>query len=206
MPNPSSLTFHLIFKARNPLYLANQNKLNILLLCIPGYIEVDGNEIVDSLAKSASVDGQVLDFPLAHTAVWASTFLLHYDSAISKWLRVTENRNVGRYYFENLFKSCKIYEPWFSKVDLCRNFIVTRLRANYYSPATSLARENFIESDECPHYGFSGEDINHVLWASPNFSDSRRVLEASLIKIKCFPPHSIETFLYNPVSKPVSYI
>ena len=41
---------------------------------------------------------------------------------------------------------------------------------------------------------------------SYNYSYSRRVLEASLIKTECFPPYSIENFLYNPVSKPVSFI
>ena len=134
--------------------------------------------------------------------------MFQHNSTISKWLKVSETRNVGRYYFENFFNSDKINKPWFSKVDLCRSFIVTisRLWANYYSLAASLATKNFIESDECPHFVFPGEDINHVLWACPNYSDSRKVLEASLIKIKCFPPYSIEPFLYNSVSKPVSFI
>ena len=137
--NPSSLTSHLIFKIRKLLYLANQNKLNISLIWISGHIGVDSNEIVDSLAKNATIDGQIVEFPLAHTDVWASTHLLQHNSTISKWLKVSETRNVGRYYIENFFNSDKINKPWFSKVDLCRSFIVTisRLRANHYSLAAS---------------------------------------------------------------------
>ena len=110
---------------------------------------MDGNEIVDSLAKNATIDGQIIDFPLAHTDVWASTHLLQHNSTVGKWLEVSETTNVGRYYYENFFNPDKINKPWFFKLNLDRGFIVTisRLRANHYSTAASLARKNFIESD-----------------------------------------------------------
>ena len=101
--NPSSLTSHLIFKIRNLLYLANQNKLNISLIWIPGHIGIDGNEIVDSLAKNATIDGQIMEFPLAHTDVWSSTHLLQHNSTVGKWLEVSETRSVGRYYLKKIF-------------------------------------------------------------------------------------------------------
>ena len=44
---------------------------------------MDGNEIVDSLAKNVTTNGQILEFPLAHTDVWASTHLLQHNSTVS---------------------------------------------------------------------------------------------------------------------------
>ena len=78
---------------------------------------------------------------------------------------MSETRNVGRYYFETFFKLDKINKTWFSKLDLCRNSIVTisRLRANYYSLPATLARKNFIESGECLHCGF----LRSVLFQHP---------------------------------------
>ena len=206
--NPSSNISHLIFKIRNLLFLANQSNLDISLIWIPGHVGVDGNEIVHVLAKNAATDGQKLDIPLTHADIWVSSRLLQYNSSKREWINVSETRNVDQYYFKNFFDPNKVDKPWFSKTKLCRDFVVTisRLRTNHYSLAASLARKNFIKSDECPHCRFPGEDINHVLWACPKYYDSRKTLEASLIKLKCFPPFSIGPFLSNPTSRPIFLI
>ena len=164
--NPSSNISHLIFKIRNLLFLANQSNLDVSLIWIPGHVGVDGNEIVDVLAKNAATDGQILDLPLTHTDIWVSFHMLQCNSTIR----------------------------------------ISRLRTNHYSLAASLARKNFIEFDECPHCRFPGEDINYVLWACPKYYDSRKTMEAYLIKLKCFPPFSIEPFLSNLTSRPVFLI
>ena len=167
--NTSSNISHLIFKIRNLLFLANQSNLDVSLIWIPGNVGMDGNEIVDVLAKNAATDGQILDLPLTHTDIWVSSYLLQCNSTIRECINVSETRNVGQYYFKNFFDPNKVKKPWFSKTKLSRDFVVTisRLRTNHYSLAASLARKNFIESDECPLCGFPGEDINHVLWACP---------------------------------------
>ena len=172
--NPSYSTSHLIFKISNLLFLANQNNLDVSLIWIPGHVGVDGNEIVDVLAKNGSTDGPIFDLPLTHTDIWASSRLLQCSSTIGEWIKVSETRNAGQYYFKNFFDPNKVNKPWFSRTNLCRNFVVTisRLRTNHYSLAASLARKNFIESEECPHCGLPDEDINHVLWACPKYSDS----------------------------------
>ena len=165
-------------------------------------------KFVDLLAKNAATDGQILDLPPTHTDIWVSSHLLQCRSTIRGWVNVSDTRNVGQYYFKNFLDPNKVKKPWFSKTKLSRDFVgtISKLRTNHYSLAASLARKNFIESDECPHCGFPGEDINHVLWACPKYYDSRKTLEASLIKLKCFPPFSIEPFLSNPTSKPVYLI
>lgn len=194
----SSITSYLILKIRNLLFEAANCNLSITLFWIPGYKGISGNERADALARFAPIQGSHLDILLPHSDIWVTAFTKFLEKVSYNWRQSSNVENKGVFYFKNFFfdlSSCK--KPWFHGSKLNRMWIstISRIRSNHYNLAFSRARKNLSDSSECAYCGFESEDINHVIWACPRFSDSRLSLKRNLIDSHIFPPFNVESLI-----------
>ena len=203
----SSSSF-LLLKLRNLLYVAHCSGLTIDLVWLPGHRGIPGNETADNLARLASSEGLLTQTKLPHTDIWALSLQGHFSHVEAQWKQVSRVERKGLYYFSTFFDPSHHSRPWYAKSKANRKFIVTisRLRANHYNLAASLARKNLSDSATCAHCGDENQDINHIVWACPNFSQPRSLLENRLRRLKFFPPYCIESFLSNPNGRGIHLI
>ena len=71
---------------------------------------------------------------------------------------------------------------------------------------SSLSRKNIIDSEICPYDNTTEQDLDHVLWDCPLFTEERRGLIRGFSKaLKRDPPFQVHEFLTEPSIKMVSY-
>lgn len=153
----------------------------IELVWIPAHIGIRENEIVDSLAKSATTVRNPDILKITYTDLY-ETYKKESRSSTCKNI-VELGQTKGRYYFENLFVEST--KPWFSNKGYDRKFIVTvnRLRADHYNLAYSLAKIHVVNSTAC-ECGHETEDIEHVVWYCPKYFNQRQKLIIKFVKHK----------------------
>ena len=151
------------------------------------------NEEADREAKSAALEAELLNIPLPpsdFTAVLKQTFHQSCDSYFKDI-----GKNKGAYYTQFFYKFRT--KPWFSVFFTRREWIVSlfRMRSNHYSLNSSLARKNIIDSGVCPCDSTTEQDLDHVLWDCPLFTEERRGLIRALSKaLKQDPPFKFTNF------------
>lgn len=137
------------------------------------HVEIEGNEGADTLAKEMTeltpeeqIKVPLCDLYLAtKEEAWEESNLKHIVERTYKGCKYFEesNTNVGR------------RSPLFDRIkDLSRHAINTlsRIRANHYNLAESLARKGYIESELCS-CGNGKEDIDHVIWFCTRYDHLR---------------------------------
>ncbi|KMQ83293.1 pol-like protein [Lasius niger] len=112
------------------------------IVWIPDHSGILGNETADHLAKRAITHGQLLRRPLSHTDLF-SILRTEFIADSSKFLK-NQGRRKGHKYFLNFEELC--LKPWFHKLNLSRESIVTccRIRSNH-ALNHSLHRCNLIQ-------------------------------------------------------------
>lgn len=179
-----------------------KNNKQINLYWIPAHTGIEGNEEVDALAKSATEDEP------------DSTCLPFTDFRELSKMKSLQNTNKvlttlglskGKEYF-NKYHSESV-KPWFYYYQAPREFVVfvNRARSNHYHLAASLARTGLIDDPRC-QCGHDSEDLNHVLWQCPLYSNTRDTLLFHLHNLNFHPPYNIETFLDTKHIKALKFI
>lgn len=158
---------------------------------IPSHKGIEGNEIVDLLAKEATLT------TINHGRIPYSDFdtIWHREAREKTFqFNIHEGDQKGVFYFHNyLILSSK---PWFYDLKFTRWEIVTinRLRADHYNAAASLHRKNIIDSSNCS-CGYQFQDANHILWQCSKYSVNRTELVKELTDLGYSEPFLIEHFL-----------
>ncbi|XP_011299754.1 uncharacterized protein [Fopius arisanus] len=164
------------------------------LYWIPSHMGIFGNEEVDQLAKSATevIRPEISRIPFTD---FKEGFRIASKKNTSEQLR-DQGALKGKNYFDNFFDNSS--KPWFYKYKkLKRNTIVwiNRLRANHYNLKSSLARIGII-SDPAGECGHPEEDVDHIVWQCPRFTEQRKRMEERIVKL-CPTPRIMSNILYN---------
>lgn len=172
--------------------------LNVTLVWIPAHKGITENEIVDSVAKSASVFGSKVPFRILYTDVYSELSLLS-KVRFENYLKVAA-RNKGTSYYE--FFHSITDKPWFGGSSLNRNEItlISRIRSNHYNLNYSLNRKNIVDSPACP-CGDSVQDINHMVFYCPLVRHEAQPLVHFLKKYFPLAPLNILPLLKKPHTK-----
>ncbi|XP_066595476.1 uncharacterized protein [Prorops nasuta] len=188
---------------KNLIDLKFKNSHRIKMFWIPAHSGICPNEHVDKLAKQATN----LDISLEYLCPWSDLSQNFKNQACKNNLDslLEEATYKGVKYFSLFFKPQKL--PWFSNKTLPRNFIcwVNRIRSNHYHLGYSLARIGYIQDPKCP-CGSEQQDLNHIIWQCPFLNKGRDSLLQSLIKLRYYPPMSIDIFIGQPNIKPLKLI
>ena len=162
---------------------------------IPAHSGIYGNELADSLAKSATQIDNLNITKIPFTDVFQK-FKQNAHLETEK-INIEKSRFKGTQFFSK-FYSTSIH-PWYRGKNLDRNLIVTvnRCRADHINLADSLARVNIVDNSICK-CNLYNEDINHVVWQCSLYNTQRQKLLDNLKKLKLYPPLSIECIILKP--------
>ena len=132
---PLNISSYLIYEIRK--YITTNN-FETVIAWIPSHRGVEGNEIVDSLAKDAVKSGEDTDIFLPATDLKSKVKQLLKNRHFN-YLENTDKEK-GLYYFNNFFK--KNMNTWFKNSSYTRRHItiVIRLRSNHHSLMESLEK------------------------------------------------------------------
>ncbi|XP_031781630.1 uncharacterized protein LOC116416661 [Nasonia vitripennis] len=208
-PNKSRNTSHIILDIKTLLNKCSQENIKVTLIWIPAHVNIKYNETVDSLAKNAIKDGT--------NTIYLLPFSDFGDKIKQKLILNTQQLITdqgtykGTHYFDHYYKDNEA-KPWFTKINLPREHITTinRIRSNHYNLSASLFRKNIIQSPTC-ECGYESENIDHILWDCPRFSNQRYSLIINKLnhyhsKKKKNTPKDTTSLLKNPNEKPARII
>jgi len=156
-------------------------------------VGIEYNEKVDSLAKEASIRGELWNNNISCSEI-ISSFNLEYAN-IDNSFYLAGNNTVGSYYLNN-FREININyvrKIVFRKEDCV---ILTRLITGYPMTRAYLFKMNVVDSPEC-HCGERVQTINHVFWACPILESERLKLLKLLRNLKLFDPFCIKYVMGN---------
>jgi len=171
----------------------NSTENRVRFTWCPAHVGIEYNEKVDSLAKEASIRGELWNNNISCSEI-ISSFNLEYTN-IDNSFYLSGNNSAGSYYLNN-FREININyvrKIVFKKED-CD--ILTRLITGYPMTRAYLFKMNVVDSPEC-YCGERVQTINHVFWACPILESERLKLLKLLRNLKLFDPFCIEYVMSN---------
>lgn len=179
------------------------NTRKIILAWTPSHIAVEGNEIVDMLAKECTNEDQNEEVKIPR-ADWKTVFKKEAWENTQKDI-IQESNYKGKIYFDKFYDNKKT--PWFIKMNNDKNIIafINRLRANHYNLNESLARKNIVNLPDC-QCGHKKEDINYVIFECPLLEEEREKFLLDLQKINASKPYCMWNWLQKKELKVIKRI
>lgn len=173
-------------------------KNNIRFTWCPAHIGIVGNEKVDKEAKLAAKAGLNLNNKVDYNQL-VSSLKENYVSSDSEFLKYL-NRNAGKSFFEN-FEDFDI--KFFRKLNLISReaSIIIRMVTGYAFTGHYLYRIGLRESPAC-ECGEEDQNLNHIFLKCILLESHREILVKELIKLKIFPPYSMN-FLLNILNEKI---
>lgn len=164
---------------------------NIRFTWCPAHIGIAGNERADREAKLAATSGLVVNNKVDFNQL-ISSFKDYYISCDNEILNYL-NKNAGKSYFDN-FASFNL--KFFRKLSLvnCKTSIIIRLISGYAYTGHYLFRISVRDSPAC-ECGYEDQNVNHLFLQCKLLDAYRVILLKELIKIKIFPPYSMNYLL-----------
>jgi len=144
---------------------------------------IPGNERVDSLAKQTASNGRKPKFRIPHTDFYfCSSMKAKCHASLANDFLIK-----GTLYFSHFFRIPPPFKPWFSRLSLPREQVITlcRFRLNHYNLNYNLNRKNIVASSACP-CGDPRQDINHIIFRC--LLTSNKSLKLRHFFLHCNPP------------------
>lgn len=172
--------------------VSRKNK-KIIIGWIPAHKGIYDNEMVDELAREATLESPYEEFKVPVKDLRGTLRGEAFRDTI-KELKVQANYK-GKFYFDNFFDE-NVRFPWFCGLNFPRGYVVliNRLRANHYNLKESLERKGYVESARC-ECGAESEDIDHMVFSCSIFDDQRRKLYEDLDRVGASQPNGVLNWL-----------
>jgi len=189
---------YLIPLLRSKFHSLTASGFSIQLVWIPSHTGITGNEMADSAAKRAAINGRKPKFKIPHTDLYSSikSSMEHgFRSSLEDAFRVK-----GIHYFSYFYQFSP--KPWFYRYSLSRGQIVTinRIRSNHYNLNYSLFRKDMVNSCACS-CGDSRQDVNHVIFYCRLTRYKSKRLLSFLLQQDASQPFNIFPFIKSPSHK-----
>jgi len=163
--------------------------IKLYIFWIPSHKGIRGNEIADSLAKKATLQGYKPNFKVPFSDLFAEVKESLNNQFISYLNDAAQTKGVLH---ASLYQNLNSKLPWYHDKPFNRKEIVlvNRLRSNHYNLNYSLYRKNIVPSAVC-QCGDPRQDINHIFYCPNTVMKSQR-LRAHLREN--YPNHAIDIF------------
>lgn len=180
---------YLLYEILKKINFLRTQKKDAILCWVKGHIGIKGNEIVDGLAREATLDGNIYD-------------LFVPKSDFGQFIKINTIQNWESEYVQNSkgarYKSIQpkiVSRPWFERGQKSKHFIATinRLRANHGMFKAHLFKINFDNSNLCTCNEVM--DLDHIFLICSNLSQDREILLQRLLELEVAMPFSLLTLL-----------
>lgn len=170
----------------------NNGTQKIEFIWIRSHTGDPGNEEADRLAGEATQEAVDPRYYLPFADFRAIFKQNSFENTVN-FIREMSNMK-GKEYFDIYHSDKK--KPWFHGLNLSRKIIswVNRSRANHYNLNSSLYRVNIVSSPAC-QCGFSDQNLDHIFWHCPEFTEDRKNMINKLSLLGHKVPYNIKTFL-----------
>lgn len=175
---------------KSKLLECRHNNLQVKLAWIPGHSGIQGNELVDGLAKLAARQGN----DSCNTVYCQDLSTVPHALLAQDWNQTWQSsaQFKGKFYHE--FQPNIAMKPWFAKLRLPKQIssIISRLRFGHCSSPSHLAKLHILNSAIC-ECGLEDGNIEHILFKCPLYSSLP--LYNILVKNKAPLPCNISSLL-----------
>lgn len=183
---------HIILSLKDKIRFLYNNGFAIKFIWIPGHCQISGNELADSKARSAIMNGRD-----THLKIPISDFYLFFKNSLRSHFRkwcIEIGLLKGTRYFNSFFQPRR--HPWFYNLHIPRRTIVSinRLRSGHSSLRDSLFKFKIVNDPMCPICA-QIEDANHILWQCQRFETQRSTLIKKISNIYNTLPLPVDLLL-----------
>lgn len=180
----------LVLLTKSKLKECSDSNLRVKLSWIPGHSGIQGNEMVDELAKLAARQGSD-----SNNRIYTQDLsLLPRHSLLEEWSQHWDETSQCKGKFYKEFQQNVSLKPWFSKIYLKKviSSTVSRLRFGHCSSPSHLAKLHIKDSSLC-ECGLEDGNIEHILLTCPLFDSLP--LHDIFIKYKAPLPYNLSSIL-----------
>ena len=194
-----------IYQIKNIMYKLHDKNIKICFIWIPGHCGILGNEMADSIAKSAAANSNVIDNFCFRGDLYSS-FKSDLKSSTDELLNKISLVKGSRYFLNIKDKAFK-YNPWFKGLRISRNRIslINRIISFHTLTPDHLHDKNILDSPRC-ECGYLEKSVNHIIWHCPINMNSRLKLINILNKNKLPINININEAFCSKISKKFIFI
>jgi ribonuclease HI len=169
-------THTLVMHCKELLWRLLEQNNRIVLMWVPSHVGIEGNEIVDRIAREASRNVELWNMKTYRNDL----FPLAKNHMLKEWQKRWNIDKMGRFSF-SILPNISL-SPWFRDItDEDRNYIVTlsRILTNHTRTRNHLNRIQIVDDPICV-CSENYETVDHILWQCSRFASEREQLKTSL--------------------------
>jgi hypothetical protein len=168
-------THSVVYECKEALWRLRANQFEVQLMWVPAHVGIDGNEMVDRIAKDFAVSGNLYRGGALECVLCPQM----KSCLLMDWQRRWDGRDIGRYAF-SIFPRVRL-SAWFLNVvaDRLVFTVISRLISNHTRVKAHLSRINIVGEALCG-CGCDYETVDHILWSCPLYQHERIQLWSQL--------------------------
>jgi hypothetical protein len=158
----SPITHSVVYECKEALWRLRANQFVVRLMWVPAHVGIDGNKMVDHIAKESAASGNLY----RGGALECDLCLQMKSCLLMDWQSRWNGGDIGRYAF-SMFPRIQL-SPWFLDVvvDCPVITVISRLISNHTRVRAHLGRINIVAEALCG-CGCDYETADHIMWNRP---------------------------------------